>query len=124
KVSFLQEAYSRLGKERQGPALYSEVTEFHLGEGAEVNFASIQDFEGDVNSTVNRRSIGQKDSRINWTVGHMGGGTTRSRMDSVLDGPGATAEDVEGVCGSECQRFDVVRALTHQSTHRPGHDLA
>src|SRR6059058_5223113 len=80
KVSFLQEAYSRLGKERQGPALYSEVTEVYLSEGAEVNFASIQDFEGDVNSTVNRRSIGQKDSRINWTVGHMGGGTTRSRM--------------------------------------------
>src|SRR5216683_726291 len=92
KVNFLQEAYSRLGKERQGPALYSEVTEVYLGEGAEVNFASLQDFEGDVHSTVNRRSIGQKDSRINWTVGHLGGGTTRSRMDSVLDGPGSTAE--------------------------------
>src|SRR6266566_3533994 len=124
KVSFLQEAYSRLGKERQGPALYSEVTEVYLSEGAEVNFASIQDFEGDVNSTVNRRSIGQKDSRINWTVGHMGGGTTRSRMDSVLDGPGSTAEDVEVVFGSESQRFDVVTDLTHQSTHTTGHVLA
>src|SRR2546426_11627970 len=77
KVNFLQEAYSRLGKERQGPALYSEVTEIYLAEGAEVNFASLQDFESDVHSTVNRRSIGQKDSRINWTVGHLGGGTTR-----------------------------------------------
>src|SRR5438105_9562353 len=124
KVSFLQEDYSRLGKERQGPALYSEVTEVYLSEGAEVNFASIQDFEGDVNSTVNRRSIGQKDSRINWTVGHMGGGTTRSRMDSDLDGPGSTAEDVEVVFGSESQRFDVVTDLTHQSTHTTGHVLA
>ena len=124
KVNFLQEAYSQLGTERQGPSLYSEVTEVYLGEGAEVNFASIQDFEGDVHSTVNRRSIGQKDSRINWTVGHMGGGTTRSRMDSVLDGPGATAEDVEVVFGSESQRFDVVTDLTHQSTHTTGHVLA
>jgi Fe-S cluster assembly protein SufB/Fe-S cluster assembly protein SufD len=124
KVNFLQEAYSRLGKERQGPALYSEVTEVYLGEGAEVNFASLQDFEGDVHSTVNRRSIGLKDSRINWTVGHLGGGTTRSRMDSVLDGPGSTAEDVEVVFGSESQRFDVVTDLTHQSTHTTGHVLA
>jgi len=124
KVNFLQEAYSRLGKERQGPALYSEVTEIYLAEGAEVNFASLQDFESDVHSTVNRRSIGQKDSRINWTVGHLGGGTTRSRMDSVLDGPGSTAEDVEVVFGSESQRFDVVTDLTHQSTNTTGHVLA
>src|SRR5438034_8446180 len=54
----------------------------------------------------------------------MGGGTTRSRMDSVLDGPGATAEDVEVVFGSESQRFDVVTDLTHQSTHTTGHVLA
>ncbi len=124
KVNFLQEAYSRLGKERQGSALYSEVTEIYLSEGAEVNFASLQDFESDVHSTVNRRSIGQKDSRINWTVGHLGGGTTRSRMDSVLDGPGSTAEDVEVVFGSESQRFDIVTDLTHQSTHTTGHVLA
>src|SRR5205809_4644447 len=124
KVNFLQEAYSRLGKERQGSALYSEVTEVYLGEGAEVNFASIQDFEGDVHSTVNRRSIGQKDSRINWKVGHLGGGTKSSRMDRVLDGHGTTAEDVEVVFGSESQRFDVVTDLTHQSTHTTGHVLA
>src|SRR5207245_10549804 len=35
RVNFLQEGYSLLGKERQGPALYSEVTEVYLGEGAE-----------------------------------------------------------------------------------------
>jgi Fe-S cluster assembly scaffold protein SufB len=45
-------------------------------------------------------------------------------MDSVLDGPGSTAEDVEIVFGSESQRFDVVTDLTHQSTHTTGHVLA
>src|SRR5438046_7449735 len=123
-VTSVQNAYSRLGNERQGSTRYIDITEIYLSEGAEVNFASLHDFESDVHSTVNRRSIGQKDSRINWTVGHMGGGTTRSRMDSVLDGPGATAEDVEVVFGSESQRFDVVTDLTHQSTHTTGHVLA
>jgi Fe-S cluster assembly protein SufB/Fe-S cluster assembly protein SufD len=123
KINFLQEAYSRLG-DGQGSALYSEVSEVYLGEGAEVNFASIQNFEGDVHSLVNRRSIVQRDARMNWTVGHIGGGTTRSRMDSVLDGPGAAAEDVEVVFGSEAQRFDVVTDLTHESTHTTGHVLA
>ena len=123
KLNFLQEAYSRLNP-GEGTALYSEVTEVYVGEAAEVNFASLQNFESDVHSTVNRRSIGHRDSRINWTVGHIGGGTTRSRMDSVLTGPGATAEDVEVVFGSENQRFDVVTDLTHQSTHTQGHVLA
>jgi Fe-S cluster assembly protein SufB len=124
KLNFLQEAYSRLGPESQGSALYSEVSEVYLSEGAEVNFASLQNFEGEVNSTVNRRSIVQKDAKVNWTVGHIGGGTTRSRTDSVLNGAGSAAEDVEVVFGSESQRFDVVTDLTHQSIHTTGHVLA
>ncbi len=123
KLNFLQEAYSRLGA-GQGSSLYSEVTEVYLGEGAEVNFASLQNFEEDVHSAVNRRSIAQRDARMNWTVGHIGGGTTRSRMDSVLNGQGATAEDVEVVFGSESQRFDIVTDLTHQGLHTTGHVLA
>ncbi len=124
KVTFLQEAYSMLDPSNQNPALYSEVAEIYAGEGAEVNFASIQNFEDRVHSLVNRRSLGQRDSRVNWTIGHLGGGITRSRMDSVLDGPGATAEDVEIVFGAESQRFDIVTDLTHQGTNTTGHVLA
>ncbi len=61
---------------------------------------------------------------MNWTIGHIGGGTTRSRVESVLDGPGATAEDVEIVFGSESQRVDAVTDLTHRSTNTTGHVLA
>src|SRR5436853_918946 len=124
KLSFLQEAYSKLNPRQHGPALYSEVTEIYVGEDAEVNFASLQNFEGDVHSTINRRCVGQKDSRMNWTIGHIGGGTTRSRVESVLNGPGAAAEDVEIVFGSEAQRVDAVTDLTHRSTNTTGHVLA
>ncbi len=124
KVTFLQEAYSKLDSPDQSPALYSEVTEVYVGEAAAVNFASLQNFEERIHSLVNRRSVGQRDSRMNWTVGHIGGGITRSRMDSVLDGPGASAEDVEVVFGAESQRFDVVTDLTHRSTNTTGHVLA
>jgi len=124
KVTFLQEAYSKLDPGKQGPALYSETTEVYVGEAAEVNFASLQNFENDVHSLVNRRAIVGRDARINWTVGHIGGGITRSRMDSVLNGQGATAEDVEVVFGAESQRFDVVTDLTHQAPHTTGHVLA
>ncbi len=124
KVTFLQEAYSMLDLGKQGPALYSETTEAYVGEGAEVNFASLQNFEEDVHSLVNRRGIVGRDARINWTVGHIGGGITRSRMDSVLNGQGAVAEDVEVVFGAEAQRFDVVTNLTHQAPHTTGHVLA
>jgi len=121
KVTFLQEAYSKLDPAKQGPTLYSEVTEVFLQEGAEVNFASVQNFESDIHAFVNRRSLGQKDSRVNWTIGHIGGGITRSRMDSALDGPGSTAEDVEIVFGAEAQRFDIVTDLSHVAPHTTGH---
>ena len=124
KLSFLQEAYSKLDPGQQGPAMYSEVTEVYLGEDAEVNFASLQNFEADVHSTLNRRCVGQKDSRMNWTIGHIGGGVTRSRVESVMNGPGATAEDVEIVFGSEASRVDAVTDLTHRSTNTTGHVLA
>ncbi len=104
--------------------MYSEVTEVYLGEDAEVNFASLQNFEADVHSTLNRRCVGQKDSRMNWTIGHIGGGVTRSRVESVMSGPGATAEDVEIVFGSEASRVDAVTDLTHRSTNTTGHVLA
>lgn len=124
KVTLLQEGYSKLDPSRQGPALYSEVSEVFAGEGAEVSFASIQNFEADVHSFINRRSLGQKDSQVNWTIGHVGGGVTRSRMDSALDGPGANAEDVEIVFGAEDQQFDIVTDLTHVSPSTTGHVLA
>lgn len=124
KVTFLQEAYSKLDPAKQGPSLHSEVSEVYLGEGAEANFASVQNFESEVHSFVNRRSVGHKDSRINWTIGHIGGGITRSRMNSGLEGPGATAEDVEIVFGAESQRFDLVTDLTHVAPHTTGHVLA
>ncbi len=124
KVTLLQEAYSKLESSPHGSSLCSEVTEVYLGEGAEVNFASVQNFEGEVHSFVNRRSLGGRDSRMNWTIGHIGGGITRSRMDSVLEGPGSTAEDVEIVFGAESQRFDIVTDLSHVAPHTTGHVLA
>ena len=124
KVTFLQEAYSKLDPGKQGPGLYSETTEIYLGEGAEVGFASLQNFEDDVHSLVNRRAIVGRDARINWTVGHIGGGITRSRMESVLSGQGAIAEDVEVVFGAADQRFDIVTDLTHEAPHTTGHVLA
>ena len=128
KITFLQEAYSNINEGHDLPqnaqSLLSEVTEACVGEEAELNFASIQNLEDNVHYLVNRRSSSQKDSRINWTVGHIGGGITRSRMDSALDGPGANAEDVEVVFGGGAQMFDIVTDLTHQAPSTTGSVLA
>ncbi len=129
KVTFLQEVYSNLGQgdaeeSNHQQSLCSEVTEVYAGEEAEVNFASIQNLEDNVHYLTNRRSNSGKDSRINWTIGHIGGGITRSRMDSVLDGAGANAEDVEVVFGGEQQKFDIVTDLTHRAPSTTGSVLA
>ncbi len=118
KVTFVEEGYSTDKEAGEQTALLSNVTEVYAGEGAQTNYASIQSFAENVAILANRRSIGQKDSHATWTLGHFGGGVTRSRLESVLAGPGATAEDVEVLFGSGKQRFDAVSDLTQlaQST--------
>ncbi len=118
KVTFIEEGYST-DKEAEGQtAMLGTVTELYAGEGAEMNYSSIQSFAENVAILANRRSIGQKDSHVTWTLGHFGGSVTRSRLESVLEGPGSTSEDVEVLFGSGKQRFDAVSDLTHlgQST--------
>ncbi len=118
KVTFIEECYST-DKEAEGQtAMLSSTTELYAGDGTEINYGSIQSLAENVAILANRRSIGQKDSHVTWTLGHFGGSVTRSRLESVLEGPGSTSEDVEVLFGSSKQRFDAVSDLTHlgQST--------
>lgn len=118
KVTFIEEGYSTDKEAEEQTSMLSTATELYAGEGAEMNYGSIQSFAENVAVLTTRRAIGQKDSHVTWTLGHFGGAVSRSRLEGVLEGPGATSEDVEVLFGSSKQRFDATSDLTHlgQST--------
>ena len=119
-LKVVEEAYSTGSAETDGHTLYSTTTEVHLGRGAEVGFGSIQNLGQNVINLVNRRAVIAMDGRINWAIGHFGGGLTRARLDSLLAGPNASTEDMEVVFANNAQKFDVVSDLTHRSQSTKG----
>ena len=118
-INFIEEFYSTNIKQNN-KSLFSNLTEIYLHQGATLNFTSIQSLSNNFINLVNRRSVGKQNSKINWSIGHLGSSFTRSRVDSVLKGYNATTEDIELVFGENKQNFDIVSDLSHQSSDTKG----
>lgn len=124
KVSFVEEGYSLGGQSTDRQSVQSSVTEIYLREGGETDFANFQGFNQNVVSLSGKRAICEKDSKISWTIGYLGSGSTRSKIDSVLQGQGASAEDLEIVFANGNQRFDLSSNLIHRGPNTNGHMMA
>ena len=124
KFTVLEELYStRLAVEMKKSA-YSGLSEVYLHEGAEVTYASINNLSSNIDIFTNRKSTGERDSRIVWSTGLLGGAYTRSRLESVMKEPGASSENVEVVFGAGTQRFDAVSNITHIGPNTSGHAIS
>lgn len=124
RLTLLEEGYSQKDGQSNTPSIHSSILEVYVGPSAEVNFGAIQNFHDNVVVFSNRRSLGQRDSKMNWTVGFFGGLMTRSRLDSVMQDSGACAEDLEVVLADGSQRFDLLSNLTHTAQHTRGSVIA
>ena len=124
KFTILEESYSRRMTGQTKRSTYSGLSEVHLKEGAEVTYASINQFATSFNIFVNKKSVGERDSKIIWASGLLGGAYTRSRLESVMNGQGASSENIEVVFGSDTQRFDTVSNITHIGQNTSGHAIS
>src|SRR5208337_5652026 len=102
KFTILEELYSTHST-GQSKSTYSGLSEVYLHEGAEVTYGSINNLSQNVNIFSNKKSMGERDSKIVWSTGLLGGAYTRSRLESVMNGRGAGSENVEVVFGSDAQ---------------------
>ena len=124
KFTVLAESYStKLTGVTKG-STYSELSEVHLHEGADVTYASVNNLGPNVNIFSNKKSVGQRDSKIVWSSGLLGGAFTRSRLESLMRGEGASSENVEVVFGTGNQRFDAVSNITHIGQNTSGHAIS
>jgi Fe-S cluster assembly protein SufB/Fe-S cluster assembly protein SufD len=124
KFTVLEELYSTRSTGQLKKSTYSGLSEVYLHEGAEVTFGSINNLSQNVNIFSNKKSIGERDSKIVWSTGLLGGAYTRSRLESVMKDSGASSENVEVVFGAGTQRFDTVSNITHSGPNTSGHAIS
>src|SRR3972149_919938 len=124
KFTFVEELYSMRPTAQAKRSTYSSISEVHLHDGADVTYASINDLASNFNVFLNKKSIGKRDSNIVWSSGQVGGAYVRSRLESVMEEPGASSENVEVVFGASTQRFDTVSNITHIGPNTSGHAIS
>lgn len=110
-----------LGAEVEG--LASELVEVHLKAGSSVHYSNLQNYSTSTTVLENKKALGERDSNIEWVLGHFGGRAIRARLESQFLGDGAGCDDVEVVFGNGNQKFDLVSDLSHLAPHTKGRIL-
>lgn len=124
-VSYVEELGSEVGANGHSPLLespsaYASATTVHVGEGAQVDVAGLQNWDPQVFSFARRQGLIERDGRLRWALGWLGGRMTLSHLDNVLDGPGTEVEDVQIFFASGRQHFDLTSNLIHRKPHTKG----
>lgn len=92
--------------------------------GAQVRYASVQNWGSGVWSFMTRRALVQKDARVDWLIGEFGGSLVRSEQRTVLDEPGAQGNLKLVFFGSGDQHIDLVAEDLHvPGSHRSAGDI-
>ncbi|HEX5589061.1 MAG TPA: SufD family Fe-S cluster assembly protein, partial [Candidatus Limnocylindrales bacterium] len=107
-----------------GQALFTSTFEAHLGAGAELAVASIQDF-GPRQILFQHRTarIGEAAS-LHWALAQLGARLARSRVDNRLDGDRSAVEQVEIVFAAGEQLFDLTSYTRHVGRDTTGNLLS
>ncbi|MBI3659436.1 Fe-S cluster assembly protein SufD [Candidatus Acetothermia bacterium] len=116
RVTYLEEGYSLTNE----PALHAGIAEVYVGEGAQVQYGGIQNWNSSTYNFVRRRAHVARDARMNWTIGWLGGKLTMSHVESQLKGPGAEMEDIQVLFGNGKQHFDLTSALRNMAPNVRG----
>ncbi|MBI2575026.1 Fe-S cluster assembly protein SufD [Candidatus Woesearchaeota archaeon] len=99
----------------QGNFFHSDVTEVYLGDGASLNFVSVQDFSQDATFISHRKAVLGRNSSVSWNLLNAGSGLAKCRRETFLDGEGASVLDVEVVLARNRQHIDSSITAVHNA---------
>jgi Fe-S cluster assembly protein SufD len=119
RATLLEESYAR-HPYGDGTPFHAAVTEIYVGEGAQLQFGGMQNWNEETYSFVRRRAQIQRDARMHWTIGWLGGKLTHSYVESRLMGSGAEMEDIQVLFGRNRQHFDLTSSLRNMAPHVKG----
>ena len=119
RVTVLEEAYAK-HPTAIGAHLHAAISEIYIGDGAQVQFGALQNWNEETYGFVRRRAYVGRDAKLQWTVGWLGGKLTMSYVESRLVGPGAEMEDIQVLFGRHKQHFDLTSSLRNMAPHVKG----
>ena len=100
-----------------------ELMECHINPNAHLEMVTLQAMsEGTVNFS-NRKAFIERDAKMSWYLGMFGAQLSRYKIDSIMKGPGSSAEDLEIIFGIGNQSFDVSSNLIHYGHNSSGRVL-
>ncbi len=117
KATLIQELYSPQSTTQQA---YLELINVNLDADAQLDITTLELLDQtSVNFSTRQTSVAQ-DAKINWYSGLFGSMLARYKIDYMLNGSGATANDSEVIFGDKSQSFDIQTNMNHQSPATEG----
>ena len=123
KATIVEEIYSPQEVNSTNQQAYFELMESHVRPNADLEVVTLQAMDRSAINFSNRKAFVERDSKMSWYLGMFGAELSRYKIDSIMKGPGASAEDVEILFGIGSQSFDVTSNLIHRGTSSRGRVL-
>jgi FeS assembly protein SufD len=123
KATIVEEIYAPQTQSNGVQQAYFELIESHVGSNAHLEMVTLQAMSRNTINFSNRKAFVERDGKMSWYLGMFGADLSRYKVDSVMKGPGASAEDVEIIFGIGDQSFDVTSNLIHYGMNSRGRVL-
>jgi Fe-S cluster assembly protein SufD len=107
-----------------GQALVTHVVEAWVGDRANLQFTEVQGWGDGVTNVTARGADVAADARIEWLIGELGGGLSRSGTRTHLRGAGGEALSLALFFPSAHQHMDILATLVHDGRRTDGLMLA
>ena len=121
KATLVQELYSPEIKNSQSKQqAYFELIEAHVMSNAQCEMVTLQSMNYNSINFSNRKAFVERDAKMSWSLALFGSQLSRYKVDSIMQGPGALAEDVEIIFGIGNQSFDITSNLIHVAPNTRG----
>ena len=125
KASIVQEVYSNKQLDDKIQQSLFELLECYVGSNSQLEVITLQAMnEKDSVNFSNRKAFIEKDGKMSWYMGLFGAQLSRYKIDNIMKGEGAIAEDVEIIFGTNDQSFDVTSNLIHYGPNTRGRVLS
>ena len=125
KASIVQELYSNNRFDDKIQQSLFELLECYVGSNSDLEVVTLQAMnEKNAVNFSNRKGFIEKDAKISWYMGLFGAQLSRYKLDNIMKGEGASAEDVEIIFGINDQSFDVTSNLIHYGPNTRGRVLS
>jgi FeS assembly protein SufD len=121
KATLVQELYSpQVNNSDSQQQAHFELLESHVMPNAQCDIVTLQSMNYNAINFSNRKAFVERDAKISWSLALFGSQLSRYKVDSMMQGPGALAEDVEIIFGIGNQSFDITSNLIHISPNTRG----